>query len=110
MIPNFVLFQIFATGEMAGAFAVSVQNLLQAKKAYLGNWDWVTTTITLESGTVIKGPNILRNGERDILAFRDDCYDGKGDVYMFPELKDWVMGGCEGQPPAPPWRAHDIIT
>lgn len=88
--------------------AVTIQNLLQAKRAYLGTWEWQTTTIKLESGQEVEGPNILRNGDRDILAFRDKCTGGKGDIYMFPELKQWIEGGCEGQPPSPPWRAGEV--
>lgn len=97
---RFVLLKTCAYGEQAKQLAIAIQARLDGEPAYLGRWEWVSTTKDM-NGQKVPGPILLANGGRDVLAYRDYVAGGKGDVYCHPELRDWVLGGMQGDPPRP---------
>ncbi len=107
-MENFVLLKIWENGDEAAAMAVIIMNALARTKGFLGKWEWQSTTVKDDNGKVFAGPQILRNGDRDVLAVRTKLHDGRGDMYTYPELKQWFDGGMSGEPPSPPIQSGSI--
>lgn len=108
-MKRFVLLRQNISAEEARQLAFLIHQLIDAHPRYLGLWEWQSTSKTI-NGLRTKGPTILRNGDRDVLAYRDYLPNGRGDVYCHPQMRDWVNGGMHGDPPPPlPPLREDLV-
>ena len=101
-MKNFVLVKRFQ-GAQARDLAIALQLKLDgATVAYSEGWSWTPTVKTYPNGAKAEGPVILTCGKCDVLAFRVNLQpDGGSDLYCPPDLRDWLNGGMEGDPPPP---------
>ncbi len=102
-MKNFVLLKRFGYKEGAVEMATMLLARLDGcTVAYSLGWSWMATTKTYPNGVMGQGPTILVCGKCDVLAIRSPLApDGGSDIYCTPNMKDWIEGGMQGDPPPP---------